>query len=205
MITVLIADDHPVIRFAIRTKLEQEPGVTIVAETGDLPATFAAVEEYRPDVLLLDMHLPEPVLPALSSLHETAPDTAILVLTADDDPVRAREALRAGAAGFEVKARPLDELVNAIRAVAAGGRHIQPDFAVRLIGVPEAPEPPDGLSQREIEVLKLLADGHTNREIAERLYLSVRTVESHRARIQLKLNRSNRAELVAYAEQHGLR
>jgi two-component system response regulator NreC len=205
MITVLIADDHPVIRFAIGTKLEQEPGVTIVAETGDLPTTFAALEAHRPNVLLLDLHLPEPVLPALPSLREAAPDTAILVLTADADPSRAREALRAGAAGFELKDRPLDDLVNAIRAVAAGGRHIQPDFAVRLIGVPETPEPPGGLSQREIDVLKLLATGHTNREIAEQLYLSVRTVESHRARIQLKLNRSNRAELVAYAEQHGLR
>ena len=205
MITVLVADDHPVIRFAIVAKLEQEPGVTVVAETGDLPATFAAVEAHRPDVLLLDLHLPEPVLPALPSIREAAPDTAILVLTGDTDPVRAREALRTGAAGFELKDRPLDELVNAIRAVAAGGRHIPAELAVRLIGVPETPEPPDGLTRREIDVLKLLADGHTNREIAERLYLSVRTVESHRARIQLKLNRSNRAELVAYAEQHGLR
>jgi two-component system response regulator NreC len=205
VITVLVADDHPVIRFAIATKLEQEPGVTVVAETGDLPATFAAVEAHRPDVLLLDLHLPEPVLPALPSIREAAPDTAILVLTGDADPVRAREALRAGAAGFELKDRPLDELVSAIRAVAAGGRHIQPDFAVRLIGVPETAELPGGLSQREVDVLKLLANGHTNREIAERLYLSVRTVESHRARIQLKLNRSNRAELVAYAEQHALR
>lgn len=205
MITVLIADDHPVVRFAIGTKLGQEPGVTVVAESGDLPATFAALEAHRPDVLLLDLHLPEPVLPVLPSLREAAPDTAILVLTADADPVRAREALGAGAAGYELKDRPLDDLVQAIRTVAGGGRHIHPDFAVKLIGAPETPEAPDGLSQREIDVLKLLADGHTNREVAERLYLSVRTVESHRARIQLKINRSSRAELVAYAEQHGLR
>ena len=205
MITVLIADDHPVIRFAIGIKLQQEPGVTVVGETGDLPSTFAALEAHRPNVLLLDLHLPEPVLPVLPSLRDAAPETAILVLTADADPVRAREALGAGAAGFELKDRPLDELVQAIRTVAAGGRHIQPDFAVRLIGVPETAGLPDGLSQREVEVLRLLADGHTNREIAERLYLSVRTVESHRARILLKLNRSKRAELVAYAEQHGLR
>ena len=205
MITVLIADDHPVIRFAIGMKLQQEPGVTVVGETGDLPSTFAALEAHRPNVLLLDLHLPEPVLPVLPSLRDAAPETAILVLTADADPVRAREALGVGAAGFELKDRPLDELVKAIRAVAAGGRHIHPDFAVRLIEVAETASLPDGLTQREVEVLRLLADGHTNREIAERLYLSVRTVESHRARILLKLNRSKRAELVAYAEQHGLR
>jgi two-component system response regulator NreC len=202
MITVLIADDHPVVRFAIRTKLEQEPGISVVAETGDLPATFAALDTHRPQVLLLDLHLPEPVLPVLPSISEAAPATAILVLTGDADPVRAREALAAGAAGYELKDRPLDELVQAIRVVATGGRHIHPDFAVRLIGTADAPDPPDGLTRREIDVLKLLAEGHTNREVAERLFLSVRTVESHRARIQLKLNRSSRAELVAYTEQH---
>lgn len=119
--------------------------------------------------------------------------------------MRARKALGAGVAGFELKDRPLDGLVQAIRTVAAGGRHINPEFAVQLIGIPETPVLPDGLTQREGEVLKLLAAGHTNREVAERLQLSVRTVESHRQRILVKLNRSTRAELVAYAEQHSLR
>jgi two-component system, NarL family, response regulator NreC len=205
VITVLIADDHPVVRFAISTKLAQEPGLTVVAETAGLEATFEALASHRPDVLLLDLHLPESVLPALPSLCEAAPNTAILVLTADADPVRAREALAAGAAGYELKDRPLEDLVHIIRAVAAGGRHIHPELAVQLIGIPTAPGPPDGLSRREIDVLRLLANGHTNREVAEQLYLSVRTVESHRARIQLKLNRTSRAELVAYAEQQGLR
>ena len=204
MITVLVADDHPVIRFAITTKLGQEAGLTVVAEAGDLPATFTALTEHRPKVLLLDLHLPDPVLPVLPSLLEAAPGTAILVLTADADPARAREALAAGAAGYELKDRPLGELVHAIRTVAAGGRHLRPDFAMQLIETPREPDLPGGLSAREVDVLKLLAEGHTNREVAERLYLSVRTVESHRARIQLKLNRSSRAELVAYAEQHGL-
>lgn len=205
MITVLIADDHPVVRFAIATKLEQEPGVHVVAQTGNLRETFAALVEHRPKVLLLDLHLPDLVLPALPSLLEAAPDTAILVLTADSDPLRAREAITAGAAGYELKNCPLEDLVVAIRTVAAGGRYIHSDLAMRLIGLPEGPNRPDGLSQREVDVLRLLAQGHTNQGVAERLCLSVRTVESHRARIQLKLNRSSRAELVAYAEQHRLR
>jgi two-component system, NarL family, response regulator NreC len=204
VITVLIADDHPVIRFAVATKLGQESGLDVVAEAADLRATYAALKEHRPNVLLLDLHLPEPVLPAIPSLRDAAPETAILVLTADADPTRARAALAAGAAGYVLKDRPLEELVQAIRTVAAGGRHLHPDFAVQLIGIPEPSDPPGGLSPREVDVLKLLAEGHTNREVAERLYLSVRTVESHRARIQLKLNRSSRAELVAYAELHGL-
>jgi len=204
-IRVVIADDHPVLREGIRAVLERHADLEVVAECGDVRGTLETLVRDRPDVLLLDLRLPEPVLPALPALLEAAPGTAVLVLTAEVDPVFARDALRAGAAGYQVKDRPAAELVQAVRAVAAGQRHVDPAVGAGLVAVPDAPEPPDGLTRREAEILALLAGGHTNREVGDALFLSVRTVESHRARIQLKLGLSSRAELVAYAERERLR
>jgi len=204
-IRIVVADDHPVVRLGLRAVLEQHDDLLVVAESADLAATHQALVRERPDVLLLDLRLPELVLPALPALREGSTRTAVLVLTAEADPVFARDALRAGAAGFQVKDRPAAELVQAVRAVAGGGRYVDPVVGAGLVAVPEVPEPPDGLTHREAEILVLLVAGHTNREIGDRLFLSVRTVESHRARIQLKLGLSSRAELVGYADRHVLR
>ena len=202
--TLVVVDDHPVVLAGMRRVLERERGFAVVAEATDVGAAFIALRVHHPRVLLLDLHLPQLVLPVLPALREAAPDSDILVLTGDADPARARECLRAGASGYQLKHSPPAELIRSVRAVAGGGRFVEPAVGAGLVALPDPPAPPDGLTAREVEVLKLLARGHTNREVAEALYLSVRTVESHRARIQLKLNRSSRAELVRYAVSRGL-
>jgi two-component system response regulator NreC len=150
-------------------------------------------------------------MPGGSSVHEIptileqAPTTAIVVLTMQNDPSFARQALQSGALGFVLKESADDELLEAIRLAAAGDTYLNPRLGARLAAQPSEPAgPPDDLSERELEVLRLIALGHTNAEIAGQLYLSVRTVESHRSHIQQKTRRSSRAELVRYALQHGL-
>jgi len=204
-IRVVIADDHPIVRLGLRAVLEHHEEIRVLAECGDLPALQGMLGRLRPDVLLLDLSMPEPALPALPALLAAAPGTAVLILTAEVDPVVARDALRAGAAGYQVKERPAAELLQAVRAVSRRQRYVDPSVGAGLVALSDYPEPPGGLTAREAEVLALIAAGHTNREVGERLFLSTRTVESHRARIQLKLNIRSRAELVAYAERHGLR
>jgi two-component system response regulator NreC len=138
-------------------------------------------------------------------LRENAPETQIVVLTMQNDPAVAREALRAGAIGYVLKEAAESELVQAVRLAGKGGTYLSPELGARLAAEPPtANGPPDDLSARELEVLKLIALGHTNSEIAAHLYLSVRTVESHRAHIQQKTGRSTRAALVAYAREHQL-
>jgi two-component system response regulator NreC len=134
-----------------------------------------------------------------------SPDTAIVVLTMEDEPRFAREALRAGAFGFVLKEAADTELLQAVNAAANGVRYINPQLGALIAAQPEAPpEQPDHLSEREVEVLRLVALGHTNAEISQKLYLSVRTVESHRANIQRKIGRTTRAGLVAYAHEQRL-
>jgi two-component system response regulator NreC len=164
------------------------------------------VAAYRPRVLVLDVNMPEgSSLPAIPRMREAAPDTQIVVLTMQNDPELAREALRTGAIGFVLKEGAESELVQAVRLAAEGRTYLNPELGARLAAeVPHRPGPPDDLSERELEVLKLIALGHTNGEIATRLYLSVRTVESHRAHIQQKTQRLSRAELVSYAREHCL-
>jgi two-component system, NarL family, response regulator NreC len=133
-----------------------------------------------------------------------SPSTHVVILTMQEDPEFARRALRAGAAGYVLKEAADDELVDAVRRVAEGGTYLNPRLGALLAAAPPEPSgPPDDLTPREVEVLRLIALGHTNAEIAQELFLSVRTVESHRAHIQQKLNRSTRAELVRYALDHG--
>ena len=144
-----------------------------------------------------------PAIPRI--LHCVAPGTRIVVLTMQTDPELAREALRAGATGFVLKEAAEAELIQAVRCAAAGRTYLNPELGARLAAEgPAAVGPPDDLSARELEVLRLIALGHTNAEIAAQLFLSVRTVESHRAHIQQKTQRSSRAELVAYAREHDL-
>ncbi len=205
-ITIVIADDHQVVRSGLRLLLEAEEGFRVIAEAGDVATTERRVTAYHPQVLILDLNMPgESSLPAIPRLRSSAPDTQIVVLTMQNDPAFAREALRAGAIGYVLKEAADDELIQAVRLAAAGRTYLNPELGARLAAEPpSASGPPDDLSAREIEVLRLIALGHTNSEIASRLYLSVRTVESHRAHLQQKTGRTSRADLVAYAREHGL-
>ena len=204
--TVVIADDHAVVRKGLRLLIDAEPGLRVVAEAGTIADALRMARAHRPGVLVLDLNMPEgSSLESIPTIREQAPMTAIVVLTMQNDPAFARQALQTGAAGFVLKEAADDELLEAIRLAAAGQTYLNPRLGARLAAQPLQPAgPPDDLSDRELEVLRLIALGHTNAEIAAQLFLSVRTVESHRAHIQQKTRRSSRAELVRYALEHGL-
>jgi two-component system, NarL family, response regulator NreC len=202
----VLADDHTIVRHGLRMLLEEEPDLHVVAEAADAEEAARKVLAYKPRVLVLDLSMPRgSSLGAIPRMLASSPHTAIVVLTMEDEPRFAREALRTGALGFVLKEAADTELVAAVRAAASGQRYLNPQLGGLIAAAPEAPiGPPDGLSDREVEVLRLVALGHTNAEISDQLYLSVRTVESHRAHIQQKVGRTTRSELVAYAREHGL-
>jgi two-component system response regulator NreC len=204
--TVVIADDHTVVRQGLRLLIDNEAGLQVVAEAGTVPDTERLARAHRPTVLVLDLNMPGgSSLEAIPRLREDAPDTAIVVLTMQDDPAFARKALQAGARGFVLKEAADEELLEAIRLAAVGDTYLNPRLGARMAATPDQPTgPPDDLSERELEVLRLIALGHTNSEIAAQLFLSTRTVETHRAHIQQKIRRTSRAELVRYALDHGL-
>jgi two-component system response regulator NreC len=204
--SVIIADDHAVVRKGLGLLIDAEPGLSVVAEAGTVPDAMMKTRTLRPAVLVLDLNMPGgSSLEAIPQIREQAPDTAIVVLTMQNDPAFARKALQSGAAGFVLKEAADDELLEAIRLASNGGTYLNPRLGARLAAAPPAPAgPPDDLSERELSVLRLIALGHTNSEIASTLHLSVRTVESHRAHIQQKTRRSSRAELVRYALEHDL-
>jgi two-component system, NarL family, response regulator NreC len=203
---LVLADDHAVVRAGLRTLLEAQGEFEVVAEAGDVDSARRYLLGHRPDVLVLDLNMPgEDSLEAIPSFREASPETRIVVLTMQQDPAFAREALRQGVLGYVLKEGAHDELVTAVRMAASGRTYLTPELGGRLAAEPDTDSgPPDDLTEREVEVLRLIALGHTNPEIAQQLYLSVRTVESHRAHIQQKLGRSTRAELVRYALDHGL-
>jgi two-component system response regulator NreC len=203
-ITIVIADDHGVVRAGLRLLLEAETGFEVVAEAEDVPSTQRYVRARRPSVLVLDLNMPGgSSLASIPVLRKETPETQIVVLTMQDDPAFAREALKAGALGFVLKRSAEDELIEACRLAARGEPYINPQLGVRL-AVEPPPGPPDGLTEEEVEILRLVALGHTNAEIGERLFLSGRTVETHRIRLQRKLNLGTRAELVRYVLDRGL-
>lgn len=200
---IVLADDHAVVRSALRLLLETEEDLEVVAEAGDVASALRYVQGHHPDVLILDLNMPGGrSLPAVPELREASPGTAIVVLTMEKDPAYAREALQNGVLGYVLKEAADKELVTAVRMAAEGRTYLQPELGARLAADPG--EEDDGLSDRERDVLRLIALGHTNAEVAEQLYLSVRTVESHRAHIQQKLGLSKRSELVRYALDRGL-
>jgi two-component system response regulator NreC len=203
-ITVVIADDHTVVRKGLRLLIDAEPGLRVVAEAGDLPDAVRLTAAHRPRVLVLDLNMPGGS--SLEAIPEiVAGPTAVVVLTMQDDPSFARRALQSGANGFVLKEAADDELLLAIRLAADGETYLNPRLGAKLAAQPTKPEgPPDDLTEREVEVLRLIALGHTNNEIGAQLYLSTRTVETHRAHIQQKLRRSTRADLVRYALEHDL-
>ena len=199
-IAVVLADDHVVVRRGLRIALERVPGVTVVGEAGDVQTALAAVAVEQPDVLVLDLNMPgESALAALPGLVDSAPDVAVVVLTMEQDPALARLALDRGARGYVLKQAAEEELVEAIRAVASGGTHVSREIEAALSEPAEPGGPRDELTARETEVLRLIALGHTNADVAKRLSLSVRTVETHRTHIQQKLGVSGRPQLVRYA------
>jgi two-component system response regulator NreC len=203
-ISIVLADDHPVVRRGLRLLLEEEPDFEVVAEAGEVDAARRYVLGHSPTVLVLDLNMPGgSSLKAIPALRAEFPGTQIVVLTMQPEPAYAREALAAGATGYVLKQAAEGELVEAVRLAAAGGHYLSPGLGARIAAEPP-PGPPDDLSERELDVLRLIALGHTNAQIAERLYISVRTVETHRSHIQHKLRIASRAELVRYAIDHDL-
>jgi two-component system response regulator NreC len=195
------------VRTGLRLLLDAEEGLEVVAEAGDIEGALRAVLGHKPDVLVLDLNMPgdQTSLEVLPAIPDRSPETRTVVLTMQEDPEFARRALRAGATAYVLKEAADTELVEAVRRAAAGQTYLNPTVGAMLAAAP--PEPsgrPDDLSEREVEVLRLIALGHTNSEIAEQLILSIRTVETHRSHVQQKLRRSSRAELVRYAIDHGL-
>jgi two-component system, NarL family, response regulator NreC len=202
-ITIVLADDHTVVRSALRMLLENEHGFEVLAEAGDADTAARYVLGHKPSVLVLDLNMPgRPSLEVIPDIRKASPATEIVVLTMQSEPAFARTALQAGVRGYVLKEAADTELVQAVRSAAAGETYLQPSLGARLASEPDSPE--DDLTDREREVLRLIVLGHTNAEIAERLFLSIRTVESHRAHIQQKLGLSGRSELVRYALDRGL-
>lgn len=202
---IAIADDHAVVRDGLHRLLDDESDFEVVAEAEDVATAKRAVRGHRPDVLVLDLNMPgDPSLPAIPDIAALAPEMSIVVLTMQDEPAFAREALAFGASGYVLKQAAGAELVDAIRTAVGGGTYLNPALGARLAAESSDNGKPGGLSAREAEVLTLIALGHTNVEIAGKLYLSVRTIETHRAHIQNKLRLTSRAELVRYAIDHDL-
>jgi two-component system, NarL family, response regulator NreC len=207
-IRVVVVDDHAVVRSGLRRVLEAEEDIEVVAEAGSVRDAVFEARARKPDVIVMDV-----VMPGSSGidgtplvLHE-APDAKVLVLSMQDDPRYVREAFAAGAHGYVLKEAADTDVVEAVREVAEGRRYLHPTLGARLIETEareQAEHESDPLSEREREVLRLLALGHTNQEIAKMLYISVRTAESHRAHIMQKLRLGTRAELVRYALAHEL-
>jgi two-component system response regulator NreC len=202
-VRIVLADDHAVVRSALRLLLDAEEDLEVVAEAGDIESTLRYVRGHKPDVVVLDLNMPGGrSLEAVPEMLASSPQTSVVVLTMETDPAYAREAIQAGVLGYVLKEAVDEELVNAVRLASAGKTYLQPELGARLAA--DTGEAADGLSERELEILRLIALGHTNTEIAEQLFLSVRTIESHRAHVQQKLKLNKRSDLVRYALEHGL-
>jgi two-component system response regulator NreC len=208
VISVVLVDDHAVVRSGLRLLLEAQDDIEVVGEAGNARDAVFRTRAFKPDVILLDVVMPgESGIEVLPKLLKESPETKVLVLSMQDDPSYVREAFAAGAQGYVLKEAADEEVVSAVREIAGGARYVHPALGARMVAA-EAQEraaaESDPLSEREREVLRLLALGHTNQEIAEQLYISVRTAESHRAHIMQKLRLTTRAELVRYALSQGL-
>ncbi len=207
-IRVVVVDDHAVVRSGLKRVLEAEADIEVVAEAGSVRDAVFEARAHKPDVIVMDVVMPgESGIEGTPLVLHEAPHAKVLVLSMQDDPRYVREAFAAGASGYVLKEAADTDVVDAVREVAGGGRYLHPTLGARLIeseARQREEEASDPLSEREREVLRLLALGHTNQEIAKLLYISVRTAESHRAHIMQKLRLETRAELVRYALAHGL-
>jgi DNA-binding NarL/FixJ family response regulator len=207
VIRIVVVDDHAVVRSGLRLLLSAEDDIEVVGDAGTVREAVFEVRAAKPDVLLLDVTMPEESgIDGLPKLLHESPEMRVLMLSMEDDPSYLREAFAAGARGYVLKEAIDAELVAAVRDVAAGNRYVHPTLGARMVAADAAARAAvdaDPLSDRENEVLRLLALGHTNQEIAKQLYISVRTAETHRAHVMRKLQLSTRAELVRYAIEHG--
>src|ERR687886_691561 len=208
MIRAVVVDDHAVVRSGIKLLLDRERDIDVVGEAGSAKDAIFTVRALKPDVILLDVVMPgENGIEVLPRLLKESPDSKVLVLSMQDDPSYVREAFAAGASGYVLKEAADEEVVGAVREIAAGGDYVHPALGARMVAAEAAARAEaeaDPLSDREREILRLLALGHTNQEIAKMLYISVRTAETHRAHIMQKLRLTTRAELVKYALERGL-
>ena len=207
-IRVLVVDDHAVVRSGLRRVLDAESDIETVGEAASAERAVFEALEHKPDVVLLDIVMPgKSGIEGMPAVLQAVPEAKVLVLSMQDDPHYVREAFEAGASGYVLKEAADTDVVEAVRAVAGGNRYVHPALGAKLVAA-ETEErkraDADPLSEREREVLRLLALGHTNQEIAALLYISVRTAETHRAHIMQKLSLTSRAELVRYALDHGL-
>jgi len=211
-IRILVVDDHPVVRAGLRAVLDAQHDMVVIGEAADGKEALEQAERHRPDIVLLDLALPGiDGLSVLRRIPESVPGAKVVVLTIHEDPVYLRQVLEAGGAGYVVKRAVDIELTGAIRAVARGERYVHPFMTDALVNIalgkeeaaPKDPGDLGTLSRREREVLHLVAMGHSYQQIAERLCISVKTVETHRARVMEKLGLRSRADLVQYALRHG--
>ncbi len=192
------------VRSGLRTLLDGEEEFEVVAEAGDLEGALGQARGQQPDVLVLDLNLPGAAsVDAILRIRGASPDTRIVVLATQLEAAFAGRALAAGALGYVLREAAAEELVEAVRRAAAGDTYLNPRLDAELAAEPPAGDPGE-LSNRELEVLRLIALGHTNTEVAERLLVSIRTVETDRSHVQQKLGLSSRSELVAYALERGL-
>lgn len=209
VVRVALCDDHGVVRSGLRRILAAEPDLEVVGEAGTISEAVTLAAAERPDVFVMDLNLPDGSgITATATVRKVSPATRVLVLTVHDDVAYLRRAFEAGADGYVLKEAADVELVHAVRQVASGHQYVHPTLGAALLA-PDAPTarlggPGGDLSEREVEVLRYIALGSTNSEIAERLYVSVRTVETHRAHVQQKLNIRTRAQLVRFARDAGL-
>jgi len=210
MIRVLIADDHAIVRTGLRTLLQAEPSMELVGEASGGYEAIECVEKARPDVLVLDLSMPDlDGIAVTKKVKPLFPNVHILILTIHADDALLREAIKAGASGYILKRAAESELISAIRIVMRGDVYVDPSMLRALLGdavTPANAHPgsAEKLTPRETEVLQCIVEGYTNRQIGEQLHISVRTVEGHRANVSAKLGLHSRVELVRYAREHGL-
>jgi DNA-binding NarL/FixJ family response regulator len=204
MITVLLVDDHELLRAGLRSRLERESGIQVVGEADSANQAIGRARTLQPDVILLDLLMPRKSgYDAIPELAAAAPQAKILVVSSQAAPSSVRRALSAGAVGYLPKNASDRELVTAIRLVATGGGYVEPALGAQLV-TPTGSPALEPLSERERDIVHLLALGYTNQEIARQLYISVRTVDTHRAHVMGKLELETRAELVMFALAHGV-
>jgi DNA-binding NarL/FixJ family response regulator len=206
-VKILIADDHGIVRSGVRLLLDRQPDMEVIAEAEDGVDALEKAVEHKPDVAVLDVSMPRMTgLQATHEIKQQSPATQVLILSMHDDERYLFEALRAGAAGYVLKRAADKDLVEAVRAASRGEPFLTSTAQQALIRdfIDRGEQPGDDLTPREQEVVKLIAEAHTNKEIAEILHLSEKTVESHRGRVLQKLGMRDRVELVRYAIRRGL-